>query len=52
MEINGNSYKVAFMLRVKPSKIRFNRQKPDYWVLNGDFAELRPYRLLIKQVNN
>jgi hypothetical protein len=52
MEISVNFYKVAFMLRVKPSKIRFNRQKPDYWVLNGDFAELRPYRLLIKQVNN
>ena len=51
MEISGNYYKVAFMIRVKPNKIRFNNSNPDFWVLNGDFGEIRPYRLLIKQVN-
>ena len=48
MNINGHNYKAAFMLRVKPDKIRFSNSQPDYWVVNGDFAELRPYRLLIK----
>jgi len=48
MNINGHNYMAAFMLRVKPDKIRYSNSQPDYWVVNGDFAELRPYRLLIK----
>ena len=48
MNINGHNYKAAFMLRVKPDKIRYSASRTDYWVVNGDFAELRPYRLLIK----
>jgi hypothetical protein len=48
MDINGHNYKACFMLRVKPDKIRYSNSQPDYWVVNGDFAELRPYRLLIK----
>ena len=54
IEVNGYKYKVAFMLRVKPDKIRYSNSQPDYWVLNagnGDFSELRPYRFLIKKTN-
>ena len=40
------------MLRVKPDKIRCPKTHKNYWVLNGNFSELRPYRLLIKRVNN
>ena len=51
MIILGNRYKVAFMLRVKQDKIKIIPSiKRDYWVLEGDFSELRPYRLLIKKV--
>ena len=53
IEVNGYSYRVAFMLRVKPDKIRYSNSRTDYWVLNagnGDFSELRPYRFLIKKV--
>ena len=52
IEVNGYTYKVAFMLRVKPDKIRYSNSQPDYWVLNagnGDFSEMRPYRFLIKK---
>jgi hypothetical protein len=52
IEVNGYRYKVAFMLRVKPDKIRYSSSQPDYWVLNagnGDFSEMRPYRFLIKK---
>ena len=48
MNINGHNYRAAFMLRVKPDRIRYSSSQPNYWVLNGDFSELRPYRLLIK----
>ena len=53
INVNGFKYKVAFMLRVRPDKIRHSASRPDYWVLNagnGDFSELRPYRFLIKKV--
>ena len=48
MNINGHNYKAGFMLRVKPDKLRYSTAQPNYWVINGDFSELRPYRLLIK----
>jgi hypothetical protein len=54
MEVNGHYYRVAFMLRVKPDKIRFSNSQKDYWVLNagnGDFSEIRPYRFLIKKAS-
>ena len=51
--VNGYRYKVGFMLRVKPDKIRYSSSNVDYWVLNagnGDFSEMRPYRFIIKKV--
>ena len=51
MEVEGNKYKIGFMLRVKPDKIRFSNSAPDEWILNGNFSEIRPYRILIKKAN-
>jgi len=49
-EINGKKYKMAFMLRVKPDKIRFNNEYPNEWVLNEKTTdEIRPYRILLKE---
>ena len=53
VEIDNNEYKMGFMLRVKPDKIRYSSSCPKYWVLNagdGNFSEMRPYRFLIKKV--
>ena len=49
MQIEGINYRVGFMLRVKPDKIRYSNQAPDEWILNGNFSEIRPYRLLVKR---
>ena len=54
MEVDGHKYRIGFMLRVKPDKIRFSNSQKDYWVLNagnGDFSEMRPYRFLIKKAS-
>ena len=50
LNIQGKKYKVGFMLRVKPDRIRCPSSHKNYWVLNGDFSELRPYRLLIRRI--
>ena len=47
--INENKFIMGFMIRVKPDKIRHSKYKNDYWVLNGDTNEMRPYRILIKE---
>jgi hypothetical protein len=51
VQANNKKYKIGFMLRVKPDKIRIANSNPDYWVLNGDSSEIRPYRILIKEIN-
>ena len=48
-KINGKSFKLGFMIRVKPDKIRASKDQQDYWVLNGTTDEMRPYRILIKE---
>ena len=48
-ETNGKKYKMAFMLRVKPDKIRFTKKVPNEWILNGTADEIRPYRILLKE---
>ena len=50
VEIDNGTYKMGFMLRVNPDKIRAPVAKPDFWVLNGNSDEVRPYRILIKKV--
>ena len=46
--INGKTYKMGFMMRVKPDKIRISGNTKNYWVLNGTTDEMRPYRIMIK----
>ena len=46
---NGKTYKMGFMMRVKPDKIRYSNSKKDYWVLDGTTEQIRPYRILIKE---
>ena len=51
-----NGYKMALMLRVKPHRIRYcncicENEKSSYWVLNGKSNEMRPYGILVKEIN-
>ena len=46
-----NGYKCVLMCRVNPNKIRVPQNEKKYWILNGNFNEIRPYRLLIKKIN-
>ena len=53
IEINGKKYKTVFMVRVKPEAIRCCGEceiAKDYWVINGTSDEIRPYRILYKEV--
>ena len=50
VQVNNKNYKIGFMLRVRPDKIRIAQSNNDYWVLNGNSDEIRPYRILIKQL--
>ena len=47
--VNGKTYLMGFMMRVKPDKIRYSLAQKDYWVLNGTTDEMRPYRIMIKE---
>jgi hypothetical protein len=52
-EIYGSDcegYKCVFMCRVNPKKIRIPKDCKNYWVVNGNSNEIRPYRLLIKKI--
>ena len=46
----GKNYQIGFMTRVYPQKIRIPAEKQDFWVINGTDNEIRPYRILIKEV--
>ena len=50
-ELN-KSFRIVFQCRVNPNKIRQPITKPEYWILEGNGQEIRPYRLLIKQENH
>ena len=47
---NGENYKVGFMIRIKPDKIRASQKNKNIWVVNGDVNELRPYGILLKKL--
>ena len=46
----GKKYKIGIMCRVMPKKIRCPDANDTYWVINGTDNEVRPYRILIKEV--
>ena len=50
IDAKGENYKVGFMIRVKPDKIRASQKNPNIWIVNGNDNELRPYGILIKKV--
>ena len=47
---NGENYRVGFMIRLKPDKIRVSQKNRNIWVVNGNDDELRPYGILIKKI--
>ena len=51
-EIKGKKYKTVLMVRVKPDAIRQCKCYSDYWVVNGTIDEIRPYRILYREVKN
>ena len=50
IELNGENYKVGFMLRIKPEKIRASSKNKNIFVVNGNDDEFRPYGILIKKL--
>ena len=48
--INGKRYKMVFMMRVKPDRIRSSKNSPKEWILDGTTNEMRPYRILLKEI--
>ena len=50
--LGTKSYKLVIMVRVNPSSIRAPSTQKDYWIVDGKADQLRPYRLLIKEMNH
>ena len=47
--LGKKNYKLVIMVRVNPSYIREPVTQPQYWIVDGNINQLRPYRLLIKE---
>ena len=45
-------YRLVIMVRVNPSFVRIPSTQHDYWIVDGSVNQLRPYRLLIKEVSS
>ena len=50
--INGKDYATVLMVRVRPDAIRGCEDSGDYWVVNGTTDEIRPYRILYKELKD
>ena len=50
INIGGFQYKIMFMCRVNASKIRQPENFPDCWILSPTPDEVRPYKILIKNI--
>ena len=50
IEVDRNSYKIGFMLRVKPDKFRAPEKNQNIWVVSGNDNEFRPYGILLKSI--
>ena len=50
IDVNDRKYKIVLMVRVKPDAIRQCKENNNYWIFNGTFNEIRPYRILFKEV--
>ena len=49
-EIYNKKYKTVLMVRIKPKAIRKCECMHDFLVVNGTYNEVRPYRILFKEV--
>ena len=52
IQLGGKAYRIVIMVRVNPKFIREPEHQPDFWILDGNPNQLRPYRLLIKEANS
>ena len=50
IDVNGEKYKVGFMVRVRPDVIRACEKNKRIWVVNGNDNEIRPYGILVKKL--
>jgi hypothetical protein len=50
INIGGFKYKIMFMCRVNPDKIRQPENFQDLWILSPSPDEVRPYKILIKKI--
>ena len=50
INIGGFEYKIMFMCRVNPFKIKQPENFPDCWILSPTPNEVRPYKILIKKI--
>ena len=51
-KVNGKNFKMGFMMRVKPDKIRISGGNEKFWVLDGTTNEMRHYiELCLKKPN-
>ena len=49
LNLNGIKYKTVIMVRIKPSAIRTCDCSSKTFIVNGNFDEVRPYRILLKK---
>ena len=52
IQLDGKAYRIVIMVRVIPRFIREPEHQPDFWILDGNPNQLRPYWLLIKEANS
>ena len=50
INLSGNKFKIGFMIRIKPDKIRSPQSNKDIWVVDGTDDDFRPYGILLKQI--
>ena len=50
INIGGFEYKIMFMCRINPHKIRQPENFQDCWILSPTPDEVRPYKILIKKI--
>ena len=50
MKINEKFYKIILMVRVNNNSIKGCKDAKDYWVIKGSTDDIRPYRILYKEI--
>ena len=48
----NHRYKITFMCRVCPNKVRISKYYKNYFVVDPNENCVRPYRILLKEINN